>query len=93
MQVDTRMLIERHVTDTDGDDFGDACAGVVERAEQDMIPLSAPGGAVRCRENRLHLLAREVAEDGPVEPLGRNGKRALNVWHRRWILDGRIVQE
>jgi hypothetical protein len=93
VQVQGRGALEEHVGDAQPRDLGDAGAGVVEGGEHHRVALATPGGPVRGGEQGFDLLAREEAEDGAVEPLGRDGADALGDGERGGVADGRVAHE
>jgi hypothetical protein len=57
--------------------LGNARACVVQHGEQRSIALSAPGSPVGCIEQRLHFIARQKLQNGPIEAFAGDGEHAL----------------
>jgi hypothetical protein len=69
--------VQKDIGDAEADDLGDARAGVIQHGKQRGITLPTPGCSVGCIEQRLHLIARQKPQNGPIEAFARDGEHAL----------------
>jgi hypothetical protein len=84
---------EHEIADPHANDFRHARPGVVERGEQDVIAVAAPGRAIGCREQRVYFRSREKSQQRPIEALRRNGERALDDRQDGRVANGCVVEE
>ena len=61
------------LVEAEADQFGDAAAGVVGKAQHRPVPGSRPCGGIRCLEQRIHFVPVEIFERGNI---------ALLLWDR-----------
>jgi hypothetical protein len=72
--------------------ISEPCSGVVQHGQQQMVALRGPGVA-RLADHRQHLLARQEAEDRPLEALCRHAECSLDDVQRRYVAPRRELEE
>ena len=92
VQVDAGCTVQHHVDDAHPDDLRDARAGVVEQAQQQVVPLRRPLGA-GLPQHGDHLRPSQMTQQRTLESLHRHGHRALDGVQRRHVASTGEFQE
>jgi len=92
VQVQAGRTVQHHVDDAHPDDLRHACAGVVQKAQQQMVALRSPIDA-GLPQHGDHLGPRQMTQQRPLEALHRHGHRSLDGVQRRHVTPPGELQE